>query len=324
MQCSAITKSGKRCKNKAKENELCGVHVKKKKKKKKKKKAESSLAEALQAAVDSLPSLTVKKAMREAVQTARENGNKQYRTLMSVQGIGEVVREYRPARRTIVYKGRDKLIQTPYMIFALFGGSLYVAVAKAPIKSLDDRVYFCPFGNTWHESPRDYDGPAWGRVCGSHGLNIDAAVQMYWQTEFNADLSWGQKVRERTFGSYRYWGEISKRPNSEQEVLDLISIDGRSFSSFIGMFNVHWGKWQTHFGENAVSVDDARQRPRIRGAKNIIGIIPAHCRNCSVRFVCPGSVVPANWNVVKKVWQKTWGAWLWVWDRRPFRRHRGV
>lgn len=311
MQCSAITKSGKRCKNKAQgDTELCGVHNKKKKKKAEAEEAvvESPLAEAMKAAVASLPSLKVKRAIREAVETAAKDNNKQYRTLMSVQGIGEVVREYRPARRTIVYNGRDKLIQTPYMIFALFGGSLYVAVAKAPIQSLDDYVYFCPFGNTWHRSPRDDYGPAWGRVCGSHGSNMDAAVQMYWQTEFNADLSWGQKVRERTFGSYRYWAEISKRPNSEQEVLDLISMDGRSFSSFVGMFNVHWGKWRTHFGENANVTPEARQRPRIRGAKAIVGIIPAHCRNCNVRFVCPGSVVPANWNVAKKVWQRVWGA----------------
>lgn len=215
------------------------------------------------------------------------NGKKSYRTLISVQDIGEVVREYRPMKRTIRYKGRTKLIQLPYMIFAFDQGVLHVAVAKNPIRTLSDMVYFAPFGNTDMES--------W-KVCGATGHTLSEAVQRFWQTEFNTDLSFGHIIRKRTFGGYREWANISKRSNAEQEVLDLIgsystSMDRQSFGNFIRYLRMYWGKWETHFDDD---VADLPQSPQLH-------LIPVGCQGCPVRFVCPGSVAPASWRLFKYI-----------------------
>jgi hypothetical protein len=196
-----------------------------------------------------------------------------------------MVREYRPMKRTIRFKGKDKLIQLPYVIFAFDQGSLLVGVSNRPIRDLSDPVYFPPFGNMYPDN----------RVCGSAGATLQDAIQRFWQTSFNADLSTGHLVRKLWFGGYRAWSELSKDANAEQRVLNRVSgTDYQTFSQFIRIYRSSWGRWRLHLDEEIQGLPKAD--PFI--------VIPANCHGCPVRFVCPGCTVPTSWSMIKWVWRK--------------------
>jgi hypothetical protein len=191
-------------------------------------------------------------------------GKKSYRTLLTLYSK-EVVREYLPMKRTISYKGKYKSIQLPYVIFAFYNEQLYIAFSKHPIKSLFDTVYFSSLGNTYFEN--------W-KICGVSGNDIEDAIQRFWQTQFNSDLTFGSKIRQLTFGGFYGWEQISKKEDSENLVLNLISeIYGydasRKFIEFLKIYGSEWGNWDTHLHQNLV-----------------ISSTDSECQCCKHRYFC--------------------------------------
>jgi hypothetical protein len=165
---------------------------------------------------------------------------KMYRTLALVKGkTTELIREYQPVKRTIVYredeyceyKEKTYLLQFPTMLFMWNRGRLHVAFTKRPIKSLDDLVYCPPMGNIYDD---------WA-VCGCNSGSLTGSIKIFWRSEFTDDGEAGIDALNNAFnGRYGSWKRIRSPEGIIKKINGSPFKDGEStFRDFMGFADLY-------------------------------------------------------------------------------------
>ena len=152
------------------------------------------------------------------------------------------VREYPPAKRTIFFehsinaKVKEKyFVQMPYMIFVQKDYRLFLGMAKAPIQSVNDDVYFPTMANIY----------AGQRICLSYARNIGARdyntkkgaiepmIDYFWQSKSDVRQNWtGRLAVTENFGSYEAWEKMNLEEvckNLKFRPIALKKLAGREF-----------------------------------------------------------------------------------------------
>jgi hypothetical protein len=152
-----------------------------------------------------------------------------YRTLIRSEQLGdlELLREYKPHKRTIMFGGTPYYLSLPYMLFYMnydympdwgshkaYVRSLCIAFAKKPIKSFSSKVYAPMLPNVYNtlkevdsyyksveselarinsEETIYYDFDLWYVCTDDYNdfFTMDEAVKHFWNSSFNRDGSVG-------------------------------------------------------------------------------------------------------------------------------------
>jgi hypothetical protein len=147
----------------------------------------------------------------------------------------EMIREYAPIKRSLVYLGGRFNLQFPTMIFMIRRSRrLGIAWADGPIKSWSQRVYAPPVGNL-------YGGCGEWRMCQQGSTVLKTAINNFWGSEFNDDGDIGNETRYIMFptascfdygSQYRKWEESSLE-TIQTKMKKLKRIRSQSFWKFV-------------------------------------------------------------------------------------------
>jgi len=139
--------------------------------------------------------------------------------------LGCEVRQYPPCPRTLLFSspvhatgvkwGKRKnqfFVQMPSFVFIKKRPHLALAVAKKPIESDKDEVYFPPVSNVYanHRICFAYMGSSVRKVLGLDKLPaFDQRVNYFWNAAADNSAKWtGRKAVEENFGSLYNWEKM--------------------------------------------------------------------------------------------------------------------
>jgi len=146
------------------------------------------------------------------------------------------VREYAPSKRTLLFvtpRSKAKVqpsyfVNFPYVIFVRKKNELLMAIAKHPIQSDNDVVYFPTVGNVYANMKVCLANSA---MRGAPNFSFDLMVEYFWSSPADLNGNWtGRKAIAENFGSCGEWEKMDV-----EEVLDRIEYRPIHLRKLVGL-----------------------------------------------------------------------------------------